>query len=50
MPFQARFQVHFKIGVTGHIVPIGSTAELVERRSCIPEGASSNPFRVNSFC
>ena len=36
-------------GLNEHTFPSDSTAQLVERRTSVPEGVTSNPARVNSF-
>ena len=38
------------LGIPLQFNPSDSIAQLVERRTGVPEGASSNPARVNSFC
>ena len=43
------FSSYFSENDSEHTVPSDSIAQQVERGTGVPEGASSNPARVNSF-
>ena len=46
--FSREYVVHL-IGLNEHTLPSDSIAQLVKRKTAVPEGVSSNPARVNSF-